>query len=150
MPSIRTILKWTGIGLVALVILMQFVPYGRDHDNPAAGQPIAWDSPRTQELMEGACMDCHSNETEWPWYSNIAPMSWLVQRDVDEGRDALNLSAGTGEIDEMVETVQDGSMPPWFYKPLHSGARLSETEKQELIAGIQATFGAEGGEDEER
>jgi mono/diheme cytochrome c family protein len=146
MPPIRKILKWTGIGLVALLLLIQLVPYGRDHAKPAGGRPIAWDSPRTQELMTGACMDCHSNETKWPWYSNIAPVSWLVQRDVDEGRDTLNLSTGTGEIDDMVDTIREGSMPPWFYKPLHSGARLSGQEKQELINGIQATFGVGAGE----
>ena len=145
MPPFRKILKWASIGFVAMLILVQFVPYGRDHSNATGGRPIAWDSPRTQELMTGACMDCHSNETTWPWYSNIAPVSWLVQRDVDEGRDTLNLSTGTGEIDEMIETIREGSMPPWFYKPLHSGARLSDLEKQDLIRGIQATFGAGAG-----
>lgn len=144
MPPFRKILKWGAIGLVALLLVIQLVPYGRDHARPAGGQPIAWDSPRTETLMQGACMDCHSNETNWPWYSNIAPVSWLVQRDVDEGREELNLSTGAGEIDDMVETIRDGSMPPWFYKPLHSGARLSDRDKQDLMRGIQATFGAGG------
>jgi hypothetical protein len=91
--------------------------------------------------MTDACMDCHSNLTDWPWYSNIAPISWLVQNDVEEGRDAMNLSTGEADVNEMIETIQDGSMPPWQYKPTHPGARLSDQEKEELIRGIQATFG---------
>jgi hypothetical protein len=61
--------------------------HGHDHANPSGGQPIAWDSPRTEQLMTDACMDCHSNLTHWPWYSNIAPISWLVQKDVEDGRE---------------------------------------------------------------
>jgi hypothetical protein len=137
---VRTVLKWTLVGFVPLLLVMQLVPYGRDHANPPA-RPIAWDSPRTEELMRGACMDCHSNETDWPWYSNVAPVSWLVQNDVDEGRDVLNLSTEAPDVDEMIETIQEGEMPPWQYKPLHAGARLSDGEKQELIRGLRATFG---------
>ena len=112
MRSNRPIVKWTLLGLAALFALIQIVPYGRDHTNPSGGHPIKWDSARTQRLMRGACMDCHSNETEWPWYSNVAPVSWLVQNDVDEGRRGLNLSTGDPEVDEMIETIREGSMPP--------------------------------------
>jgi hypothetical protein len=91
--------------------------------------------------MRGACMDCHSNETEWPWYSNVAPVSWLVQNDVDEGRGRLNLSTGDADRDEMIETINEGSMPPWQYKPTHPDARLSDQERQDLIRGLRATFG---------
>jgi hypothetical protein len=137
----RPLLKWIALGVGVLALAIQFVPYGRAHKNPAGGRRIAWDSPRTEQLMTDACMDCHSNLTEWPWYSNVAPVSWLVQHDVNEGRGALNLSTGEAEVDEMVEAVQGGSMPPWQYKPLHPAARLSDKEKQDLIRGLQATFG---------
>lgn len=140
-PSLRRILTWTGLGVVALLLVIQVIPYGRDHSNPP-GRPIAWDSSRTQQLMTDACMDCHSNLTKWPWYSNIAPVSWLVQKDVDEGRSALNLSTGEADVDEMIETIRNGSMPPWIYKPTHPGARMSNREEQDLIRGLQATFGA--------
>jgi heme-binding protein len=90
--------------------------------------------------MRGACMDCHSNETTWPWYSNVAPVSWLVQKDVDDGRRELNLSTTDPEVGEMVETIQEGSMPPLQYKPTHPASRLSDQEKQDLIGGLQATF----------
>ena len=133
--------KWAAVGVVAVFVVIQFVPYGRDHTNPTGGQPISWDSPRTEELMRGACMDCHSNETEWPWYSNVAPVSWLVQRDVEEGRDRLNLSTDAPEVQEMIESIDEGEMPPLQYKPTHPGARLSDGEKRELTRGLQATFG---------
>ncbi len=145
MPALRVIVKWTVIGLAVLLIVIQFVPYGRDHTNPTGGKPISWDSKRTQELMAGACMDCHSNETKWPWYSNVAPISWLVQKDVDEGRRELNLSTDAAEVQEMIEAIDEGSMPPLQYKPLHPGARLSDSEKKELTQGLQATFGSGGG-----
>jgi hypothetical protein len=83
---------WSISVLMALVFLIQFVPYGRDHSNPAVRAEPAWDSPRTRELTVRACYDCHSNETTWPWYTNIAPISWLVQSDVERGRAELNYS----------------------------------------------------------
>ena len=152
MRRFRTILKWTALGLVVLLLAIQLVPYGRDHTNPPGGRQIAWDSPRTDELMTDACMDCHSNATKWPWYSNVAPISWLVQKDVEAGREELNLSTGETEVEEMIETIREGSMPPWQYKPTHPGARLSDQEKQDLIRGLEATFGAAGavgGEEDE-
>ena len=141
MRRFRTILKWTAPGFVALLVAIQLVPYGRDHTNPAGGRQIAWDSPRTERLMTDACMDCHSNLTKWPWYSNLAPISWLVQKGVEDGRSELNLSTGETEVEEMIKTIRNGSMPPWQYKPTHPGARLSDQEKQDLIRGLEATFG---------
>jgi hypothetical protein len=80
------------VGVVVLFGLIQLVPYGRDHTNPPVVAEPAWDSPQTRALAVRACFDCHSNETVWPWYSNVAPASWLVQRDVDDGRRRLNWS----------------------------------------------------------
>ena len=87
--------KWVVRGLAALVLLLlavQLVPFGRDHANPPVTQEVRWDSTRTRELAVGACYDCHSNLTTWPWYSNVAPVSWLVYADVQGGREALNFS----------------------------------------------------------
>lgn len=136
-----SVLKWSVLVLAVGLLLIQLVPYGRDHTNPPGGHPIAWDSVRTQRLMAGACMDCHSNETVWPWYSNVAPISWLVQKDVQDGRAELNLSTARPDVAEMVEAIRDGSMPPWQYKPLHPAGRLSDRERQDLIRGLRATFG---------
>jgi len=132
--------------VVVLGFLIQLVPYGRDHANPPVVAEPQWDTPRTRELFMQACGDCHSNETIWPWYSNVAPVSWLVQHDVNEGRQNLNISEwGTRrfEAHEAAEVVQRNQMPPAQYFPTHPEARLSASEKQELINGLIATFGGE-------
>ncbi|VAW08163.1 hypothetical protein MNBD_ACTINO01-854, partial [hydrothermal vent metagenome] len=80
-------MNWVRRGLILLVgvvIAIQLVPYGRDHDNPPVLAEPAWDSTTTQDLARRACFDCHSNETEWRWYTNIAPISWFIQNEVDE------------------------------------------------------------------
>lgn len=108
-----------------------------------------WDRPRTRELFFRACKDCHSNETEWPWYSSTAPASWLVQRDVEEARPHFNVSEwGTVENhgDEAAELVRAGEMPPWLYLSAHPEARLSDGEREELIAGLVTTFGKKDAE----
>ena len=134
------------IAAAAVFVVIQFVPYGRDHTNPPVIAEPSWDSPETRDLAVAACFDCHSNETSWPWYSNVAPMSWLVQRDVEEGRDSMNLSEWpSGEAHESSETVLEGSMPPLQYVWTHPAARLSESEKEALAAGLAASLGGEGG-----
>jgi mono/diheme cytochrome c family protein len=135
------------LAALALFVLIQLVPYGRDHTNPRVTQEVKWDSPRTRELATGACYDCHSNETVWPWYSNVAPMSWLVYADVQGGRETLNFSEwdkpqGEGAGDA-VEAVRNGSMPPWQYKPLHPAGRLTSAEREELATGLEQTLAAD-------
>lgn len=148
--GLRRLLKWMVIGFGMLIIIIQFVPYGRDHDNPPVTSEPAWDSPVTRDLAVRACFDCHSNETVWPWYSNIAPMSWLVQRDIDEGREELNWSewGPESEGDESAETVTEGSMPPGAYTLMHPDARLTEQELNALITGLVATFGSDEDDDD--
>ena len=144
-----------GIVIALLVggLAIQLVPYGRNHTNPPVTGEPPWDSPETRAVAVSACFDCHSNETEWPWYSNIAPFSWILQRHVDDGRADLNFSEwGTGEqeSDEIVESVRDGEMPTWDYELLHPNARLSGADMQAFLDGLTATFGAgEGGEDDD-
>jgi mono/diheme cytochrome c family protein len=137
-----------GIGLVLVVVFLaiQLVPYGRDHTNPAVVSEPAWDSPATRAYAVTACFDCHSNQALWPWYSNIAPVSWLIQRDVDEGRVALNYSdwGRAQEGDESAEAVSEGEMPPFVYILTHPDARFSEADKAAFIRGLIATFGGGG------
>lgn len=135
--------------LLGILLLIQVVPYGRDHTNPPVIAEPVWDSPQTRAYFFRACADCHSNETVWPWYSNIAPFSWLVMRDVLEGRQKFNISewgVRENEGEESARLVERGEMPPAIYLPLHPQARLSPEEKQAFIQGLQATFGGEGGE----
>lgn len=127
------------VGVVILFVLIQFVPYGRGHNNPAVVAEPKWDSSQTRDLAVRACFDCHSNQTEWPWYSNVAPISWLIQHDVDEGRQTLNFSEWNRPQREARGTareVQRGTMPQWYYVLLHPSAGLSAQEKQELIQGL--------------
>ncbi len=108
-----------------------------------------WPSEGARDLAVAACYDCHSNETDWPVYSYVAPMSWLVRRDVESGRDELNFSTwddDDGDADDAAETIEEGSMPPSQYTLLHPDARLSDEEEEELIAALEAMD--DGGDDD--
>lgn len=149
------------VGILLLGFLaIQLVPVQRS--NPPITREIRWDSQQTRELARRACMDCHSNETIWPWYAYVAPVSWMVAEDVEEGRAALNFSEwdrqggeaaeGPGEV---VEVILEGYMPPAKYLPTHPEARLTAAEKQQLADGLRATIaadpamGAENGEEDD-
>ena len=141
----KRILLWSVLGALGLFLVIQLVPYGRDHKNPPVTQAAVFKSPKAQQLVADSCNDCHSNLTNWPWYTNVAPASWLVQQDVDEGRQIMNLSEWgkpQPELDEVVEQIQSGEMPPLKYKvmPNHASARLSDTEKQQLIDGFRQVY----------
>jgi hypothetical protein len=143
------VLRFSVFAILLLTVLSQLVPYGRDHDNPPVRLEPAWNDTATRDLARRACFDCHSNETVWPWYSHVAPVSWLVQRDVDRARSELNFSEWDrpqDEADEAAEMVQKGKMPLWYYLPLHPEARLTPSERDALIAGLIATVGARGEE----
>jgi hypothetical protein len=131
------------IGAVAI----QFIPYGHGKTNaPVVAEP-AWDSPATRAFAVTACFDCHSNETEWPWYSYFAPVSWLVQRDVDQGRAVLNFSEwgqGEQEAEDAAEMYAEGRMPLSIYLFMNPDANFSEADRAAFYRGLVATFG--GGE----
>ena len=129
--------------LVALSVLavaflaIQLAPVER------ANPPVEAEVPASEEvrsILRRACYDCHSNETRWPWYSRIAPVSWLIAHDVREGREELNFSTwnrlSTKKQVEALhgswEEVEEGEMPPWFYLPAHRDARLSERDRAAL------------------
>lgn len=140
---IRKLLIPGAIAAVVLFIAIQFIPYGRAHTNPPVVQEPKWDSPQTRALAVRACYDCHSNETRWPWYSNVAPMSWLVQHGVDEGRNQMNFSEWDRpqrEARQAPQRIQSGEMPQWYYLPLHPDANLTAAEKKTLADGLRATI----------
>jgi hypothetical protein len=142
----RWLLRGFAIVIVAFLAI-QLVPYGRSHTNPPVTAEPTWDSPQTRDLAARACFDCHSNQTDWPWYTNIAPVSWLTQWHVDEGRAKLNFSTwGTGrQVTQSIgRQINSGEMPPWDYLLLHQAARLGDAEKAQLISGLQATLGSGG------
>lgn len=147
--ALRSLLIVVGLMLlccVAAFAVLQLIPYGRTHQNPPVLQEPQWDSQRTRELAVRACYDCHSNETVWPWYSNIAPVSWIVERDVDEGRAALNFSEWQAVEDpgDPTLSIQEGSMPPRIYLLQHPASQLSPLEEGQLIEGLKKTCGLYG------
>ncbi|MCC7369238.1 MAG: heme-binding domain-containing protein [Chloroflexi bacterium] len=136
-----------GIAVLGTVFLaIQLVPYGRPGPNPPVRVEPRWDSPTTRQLAARACFDCHSNETTYPWYSYVAPVSWLVARDVTEGRAKLNFSEWDlpqREAGEAAKELQKGKMPMPIYLPTHPEAGLADDEKRALIRGLQATVSAD-------
>jgi hypothetical protein len=119
-----------------------------------ANPPVETEVPASGEVkavLRESCYDCHSNETRWPWYSRIAPVSWLVAQDVNEGREYVNYSAWNQlapekraeMIQESWEHVEEGDMPPWTYRLFHPRASLSDSELATLRAWAQGSAGAE-------
>lgn len=118
--------------------LLQLVPVERD--NPPLGVPL--DAPQpVAGILRASCYDCHSNETRWPWYSRVAPASWLVANDVHEARHQINFSdwgARTSNEQarmraEIAEEVEAGEMPPARYLLAHRDARLTPERQQALV-----------------
>jgi mono/diheme cytochrome c family protein len=148
LPALVRWLAWIAIGAAGLVIIAflaaQLVPYGRTHSNPPVVQEPAWDSAQTRTLFARACNDCHSNQTDWSRLSNAAPLSWLTQWAVDEGRSAFNVSerpSGGRQVRDVAGSVERGQMPPEIYTTLYPEAHLTLAEQQALIQGLRATFG---------
>ena len=132
------VLRWFVLAVVGALVVIQFVPVARPSNPPVTGEVPA--SPEVRAILRRACYDCHSNETVWPWYSKVAPISWLVARDVREGRTELNFSTWdqysskqqVKKMGESFEEVAEGEMPPWFYLPVHRDAVLSPQDKAAL------------------
>ncbi len=112
---------------LALFVVIQLIPFGRNHDNPPVVQDTPWGSPEAEAIARRSCYDCHSNETTWPWYSKVAPMSWLAQNDIREGRRALNFSTwGQGEFE--TGEIAESRTPRFDAAPaVHSASPNSKT-----------------------
>jgi len=127
-------LRIIAVVIIVVLIGIQFVPVDKTNP-PVTGEIKAPEN--VMQILRTSCYDCHSNESVWPWYSNVAPVSWLVVNDVNEGREHLNFSqwqSYSGEdkaedIEEIWEDVEEGEMPSWYYLPLHPEARLSDKDK---------------------
>ena len=131
--------------LVGAFFLLQLVPYGHDHGAPATTRRARL-GPAGERVASVACMDCHSNRTTWPWYSNIAPVSLLVVNDVKGGRERMNLSRWDHpqpELREVVRVIDEGEMPPGKYTVIHRAATLSTAQKRTLIAAFRALYAAQ-------
>ncbi len=134
------------LSVVGLLVL-QLVPYGWTRPNPPVTAEPEWDTARTRDLAVRACFACHSNKTEWPWYSRLSPGSWRVLRDVEAGRHELNFSEwdredARDEARDAAREVERGSMPPLRYELAHPQARLAPAEEAALIEGLRRSIGA--------
>jgi hypothetical protein len=139
--NMRRILFW-GIGsLLVLLIAIQLIPV--PHTNPPVTREVNWDSPATRDLAKRACFDCHSNETVWPWYSNVAPVSFFLANHIKDGREKLNFSQWdqpNTEAEDIVEVLEKGEMPLKSYLLLHPEADFTPAEKERLLNGLRATL----------
>jgi len=136
---LKQVLKLSPFALLAVLVALQFIRPAKT--NPTSEPALALQAHATvpaevNAAFERACRDCHSNQTDWPWYSNVAPASWLVADDVRIGRQQLNLSEwgkynarqAENKLDEICGVVQAGSMPPKAYLVTHPQAKLSAAE----------------------
>lgn len=146
--------KWILVVIVTLFVLIQFIPV--DRSNPPVTAEINV-PPEVATIFEYSCYDCHSNETDWRWYSYVAPVSWLTSHDVEEARGHLNFSEWgnlkakkQAELQEHIwEEVQEGKMPLKIYTLVHPDTKLSDSQKETLKSWSMAAEGMETGSHEE-
>lgn len=130
-------------GAIGVFLLIQLIPFGHNRTNPPVVSEPNWSSPAARALVKEHCFQCHSNETNWTWYANIAPGSWLIAYDVIEGRDQFNFSDwnnNPGELDEIIEVIQEGEMPPIQYWIFHPNSKMDAQQKQELIDAMNSSL----------
>ncbi len=148
----KKVLKWALIVIACIVLGVQLVRPART--NPTSDPSNTIESrtqitPEVASIFERSCRDCHSNKTVWPWYTNIAPISWWLTDHVNEGRQNLNLSEWgklpsdrqDRKLRQICDEVQDGAMPLSSYLPMHPVARLSDQDKKTLCDWTEAERG---------
>jgi cytochrome c551/c552 len=143
MKTILRVLKWIVIILIVVFLGSQFVRPARTNPPVDESQTIfarTQMTPQVSAILERSCRDCHSNKTVWPWYTNVAPISWWLSNHVNEGRQNLNLSEWTKlaqdrqdrKLRQICDEVSDGGMPLSSYVPMHPQAKLSDEDKKTL------------------
>ena len=136
------------LGTVIVFIAIQFIQPARNK----SGQVLPTDFAKIyvvpnniQSILQNACYDCHSNNTNYPWYSNIQPMAWVMAGHIKNGKEKLNFSGFGGnttrkqisKLKEMLNQVKDNEMPLWSYKLMHKNARLTQSETTLLMDWMQ-------------
>lgn len=143
MKKLFRVLRWVVIAGVCCLVIAQF--FGPAKTNPAADATLSIESklqvpPQVAAILDRSCKDCHSNKTRWPWYSNVAPVSWFVIDHVNEGRQHMNLSEWgrytqsdvDGLLKRVCREVKSGGMPLSSYTPLHPGSKPSAEDVKTL------------------
>ena len=138
------------LGIVAILIVIQFIhPEKNDSNDNTYDISTKYSIPApVQETLKNACNDCHSNQSTYPWYSNIQPVGFWLNHHIEEGKEHLNFSTFTKmpiavqnhKLEEVIETVEEGEMPmpSYTYFGLHPKANLSAADKDALIAWAKA------------
>ncbi len=143
-------MKYTWLILIFLLIVfvgIQFIPTKLNQSNEISSDDIttAYHVPDTiQNILKTSCYDCHSNNTKYPWYNNVQPVRWLLQRHIEEGKAELNFSEfgsyskrrQKSKLKSMLNEVKDNKMPLWSYTIIHRNAKITKKEKSELIKWI--------------
>ncbi len=145
MGTLSRVAGLMALGTVAALTGIQFVSAQRT--NPPSRDPLVA-PPQIERILRRACYDCHSNETRWPWYSHIAPISWLVVHDVTVARQEVNFSEWGSyysatrrhKLQWIGRILHEGKMPPWEYRLLHPVARLNPSDKSALEEWIASTL----------
>ncbi len=133
-------IKRIGVTTVILLVVVQFIPVNRNNPRVNPSRTIYASLPMPAEVksvFERSCKNCHSDQTSWPWYSYVAPVSWVVAHDVHQARKAMNLSEWgsyssnkkTNKLEEICEQLNNGEMPDRKYALLHRRARPTAKER---------------------
>ena len=152
MKKFWKILKWAVVIVAVLFVIAQF--FGPAKTNPATDESLTLQTqtpvdPKALAILDRSCADCHSNNTRWPWYANVAPVSWLVIGDVNEARHEMNFSEW-GKYDQrrrnirlgqICDLTKAGEMPLSIYTPLHPGSKLSADDVKVLCDWTEAERG---------
>jgi len=145
----KRILQIVFIVLAVMLIVAQAIRPERTNP-PVTGEINA--PPEIKSILRKTCYNCHSNETVWPWYSQVAPASWLLVYDVSNARKRVNFSEWSSlppqrqakKLKKAEEDIREGEMPLWYYLPLHPEARLSDADKSALRAWLKEQASAQG------
>jgi mono/diheme cytochrome c family protein len=132
-------IRWIVAAGAVVFALIQLVPMPRS--NLPVTQDVAAPA-QVKSILLRACYTCHSNQTRWPWYAHLAPVSWLVIRDVEGGRKHINFSTWDKYADDpetvirklrnIDKVMHNGTMPPWYYAPAHPDAHLNDADRQAI------------------
>lgn len=166
--GMKKVLKWAAISLAIAFVVMQFIRPAKTNppvDDASTLSARLQVTPEVETILNRSCIDCHSHKTVWPWYSQIAPVSWFLVHDVNEGRKHWNVSnwptdpkRSAHRLEEMCEQVEKGEMPLANYLVMHPTAKLSDADKKTLCdwanrerqrlgaVGQQASADKQGGE----
>lgn len=143
MKTILRVLKWGAIGLAVVFVGLQFIRPARTNPAVDESQTIfarTQMTPPVTAIFNRSCADCHSNKTVWPWYTNVAPVSWFIVNHVNEARPRLNLSEWSKldrdrqskKLQQICDEVSDGAMPLSTYTPLHPGSKPTPVDVKAL------------------